>query len=463
MRLLAVVACLAAYTGCSCAAPLALRDGAGKLTEFQAAMTEGSRTRRGQYRKDKEGYGCAEKLTFCNRRFVQKRCCTTCECRKQTTTNGERARRATADENQAVGHSGTLLSAATSPSAGSAPAPALDRNARWTWNCANMGPYCNIAFIASICPAVCAPATPTPVSYQGCYSTSGQNIGGYSGRNTLLETCADIASTGSKPYFGMEWPQGSTTPGTASCAHAMTKLPTVRVADAECGARYNGRRLGGPWRVAVYATRDPQFFTRRTPYGGKCEVAVTEEQCREHRTATEAAEPPRKIHGSFADNWPSLPHGCQLYEPDPALATEFTRIVFNRVGSDTLNIHNRPDPSQSRMVCPADECQAPLDSDAPDAERTAGSEFSTVDAWNKFKLKPEYLRERDTTDYADYEAARKELGLPREGLGYMCAMFPHADQANCFPKCPNGVSEYEYRQQHGIECTWNHGWGGRKQ
>ena len=109
----------------------------------------------------------------------------------------------------------------------------------------------------------------TPFSYQGCYSTSSQNIGGYSGRNTLPETCADIASTGSKPFFGMEWPQGSTTPGTASCANAMTKLPTVKVPDAECGAPYNGRRLGGPWRVAVYAfqVEDELVCDPGTPLG----------------------------------------------------------------------------------------------------------------------------------------------------------------------------------------------------
>ena len=97
----------------------------------------------------------------------------------------------------------------------------------------------------------------TPISYQGCYNTGGQHIGGHSGRNTLPEACADQASTGSKPFFGMEWPQGSVTPGTASCAHAMTKLPTARVPDSECGTPYNGQRLGGPWRVAVYALAVP--------------------------------------------------------------------------------------------------------------------------------------------------------------------------------------------------------------
>ena len=112
--------------------------------------------------------------------------------------------------------------------------------------------------------------------YQGCYSTSGQHIGVYSGQ-TLLKTCADIASTDSKPYFGMEWPQGSNTPGTASCAAAMTKLPSVsvRVADAECD--YNGLRLGGPYRIAVYATptqagaKLTQFMSG---FGGKDKAAL---------------------------------------------------------------------------------------------------------------------------------------------------------------------------------------------
>ena len=160
-----------------------------------------------------------------------------------------------------------------------------------------------------------------PVSYKGCYNTAGQNIGGYSGRNTLLETCADIASTGSKPFFGMEWPQGSTTPGTASCANAMTKLPTVQVADAECGAPYNGRRLGGPWRVAVYA-----------------------------RVSKD------KSHWCYA--------------------------------------------SQSRMVCRAGECQAPLDSDALTAVRTAGEGYSTSEQWKNFT--------DNSDDYAEEKKARDE-------------------------------------------------------
>jgi len=103
---------------------------------------------------------------------------------------------------------------------------------------------------------LCALRTP-PLSYQGCYNTGGGiNLGGFSA-NTLFETCADKASTGSKPFFGMEYPHGSATPGAASCHYAMNKLPSARVADSECGAPYNGRRLGGAWRVAVYAFTAP--------------------------------------------------------------------------------------------------------------------------------------------------------------------------------------------------------------
>ena len=208
LRLLAVVACLAAYTHFSCAAPLALRDGA--LVGFEAAMDAGPRTRRSDKMYGKNVWKadkCTPKKRFCNRKFMQEKCCLTCECKPPAGGNTDAAgRRARRDE--------------------------------WWLPLPSQKP---------------TPTTPTPFPYQGCYSTWGQHIGGHSGRNTLLETCADIASTGSKPFFGMEWPQGSTTPGSASCAHAMTKLPTNRVADSECGAPYNGRRLGGSWRVAVYA------------------------------------------------------------------------------------------------------------------------------------------------------------------------------------------------------------------
>ena len=95
------------------------------------------------------------------------------------------------------------------------------------------------------------PGHATDDEHQRCYNPQGQSIGSHSS-NTSFATCADGASTHSKPFFGMEWPQGSTTPGAASCANGMTTLPTAKVADSECGAPHNGRRLGGPWRLAVY-------------------------------------------------------------------------------------------------------------------------------------------------------------------------------------------------------------------
>ena len=98
LRLFAAVACLAAYTGSGCAAPLA--PAVGDLAEFKAAMGAGSRSRRDHagsdgyvhdnWRSDKK---CTKdgkcpkcmkyKEKFCNRAFMQQSCCTTCGCNKK--------------------------------------------------------------------------------------------------------------------------------------------------------------------------------------------------------------------------------------------------------------------------------------------------------------------------------------------------------------------------------------------
>ena len=93
-------------------------------------------------------------------------------------------------------------------------------------------------------------------SYAGCFKNDWGSLR-IEGRGTaFLPGCAALAARESKPYFGMEWPQGYDTPGVAVCL-ILDRLPRQsKVEHWVCAAEKDaaGNRLGSSHRVAVYAS-----------------------------------------------------------------------------------------------------------------------------------------------------------------------------------------------------------------
>ena len=68
-----------------------------------------------------------------------------------------------------------------------------------------------------------------------------------------FDTCQQDATAAGKSYFGLEFPQGTSTPGQTLCL-VLSALPNmISVTDPECEVEvHNGHRLGGAHRLAVY-------------------------------------------------------------------------------------------------------------------------------------------------------------------------------------------------------------------
>ena len=89
----------------------------------------------------------------------------------------------------------------------------------------------------------------------GCFANSGADrINGHT-RDQSIYDCSPLAHALGVPGFGMEYPQGYGKPGSAQCLPLTTVPPAMtKVADADCEVEtYNGFRLGGAYRLAVYA------------------------------------------------------------------------------------------------------------------------------------------------------------------------------------------------------------------
>ena len=93
--------------------------------------------------------------------------------------------------------------------------------------------------------------------YQGCYQNQNEDrddthVEGY----FTYEACAARAKNEGKKYFGMEAPGGAATANEAQCL-PYDALPEMnKQPDSDCEAELDGagRRLGGGWRLAMYAT-----------------------------------------------------------------------------------------------------------------------------------------------------------------------------------------------------------------
>ena len=101
--------------------------------------------------------------------------------------------------------------------------------------------------------------SPSPL-WVGCFDNSlGENRIDSHLEQQSVESCFLQAQSNGlpgfgMPGFGMEWPQGSARPGWAACLPLSTVPPTMtQVADADCEVEtWNGLRLGGSYRLAVY-------------------------------------------------------------------------------------------------------------------------------------------------------------------------------------------------------------------
>jgi hypothetical protein len=99
--------------------------------------------------------------------------------------------------------------------------------------------------------------TPTPpplYNYEGCYENAGANrVNGHTAHKSMAE-CKALAKSQGKTHFGMEYPQGSATPGDAYCL-TLPSVPTMnKKPDSECENERDakGNRLGDGNRLAVY-------------------------------------------------------------------------------------------------------------------------------------------------------------------------------------------------------------------
>ena len=95
----------------------------------------------------------------------------------------------------------------------------------------------------------------TEPSWLGCFVNDGADrITGHTGDLSIDDCSTRVLSLG-VPGFGMEYPQGYGKPGYAQCLPLTTVPPAMtKVADADCEVEtYNGFRLGGAYRLAVYA------------------------------------------------------------------------------------------------------------------------------------------------------------------------------------------------------------------
>jgi hypothetical protein len=97
----------------------------------------------------------------------------------------------------------------------------------------------------------------TVVVYQGCFKNYAPNRDtGYLPLSHYYAECAAAAASTGSTYFGMEDPQGRGEVGQAQCLLLGGTAPAMELAsDSECeGQLVDGRRLGGPYRLAVYAS-----------------------------------------------------------------------------------------------------------------------------------------------------------------------------------------------------------------
>ena len=95
----------------------------------------------------------------------------------------------------------------------------------------------------------------------GCFANSGADrINGHT-RDQSIYDCSPRALALGVPGFGMEYPQGYGY-GKAQCLPLTTVPPAmIKVADADCEVEtYSGFRLGGGYRLAVYAYLKPPVW-----------------------------------------------------------------------------------------------------------------------------------------------------------------------------------------------------------
>merc|ERR1711935_275127 len=95
---------------------------------------------------------------------------------------------------------------------------------------------------------------PPPLWWVGCFANTGADrINGHIWHQSVGD-CSTRAASLTVPGFGMEYPQGAGQAGLAQCLPLSTVPPAMaQVADAECEVEtYNGFRLGGGSRLAVY-------------------------------------------------------------------------------------------------------------------------------------------------------------------------------------------------------------------
>lgn len=101
------------------------------------------------------------------------------------------------------------------------------------------------------------------VEYIGCFKNDpgSDHIEGHTPERTVIQ-CEELAGQGSRPYFGMEYPQGSNTTGNAECL-PLEGLPRWTAPDSDCEGvpPVEGQRLGGAHRLAVYSR--PESFCFR--------------------------------------------------------------------------------------------------------------------------------------------------------------------------------------------------------
>jgi hypothetical protein len=104
--------------------------------------------------------------------------------------------------------------------------------------------------------------TQASIRYMGCYLNRGADrVEGHSGDKTVYE-CQATAETSDKGYFGMEYPQGYSSPGHAQCLPLST-LPSMTLEpESACEEEvFNGQRLGDAYRLAVYSIQ--AIYTER--------------------------------------------------------------------------------------------------------------------------------------------------------------------------------------------------------
>ena len=101
-----------------------------------------------------------------------------------------------------------------------------------------------------------------PLTYVGCFDNSNPNRIHRLNLDGIYEfdvaSCFLDAQLNNLPGFGMEHPAGIAQDGYAECVRLNTVPPTMnRMPDADCETEmFNGFRLGGSHRVAVYKLMD---------------------------------------------------------------------------------------------------------------------------------------------------------------------------------------------------------------